>query len=136
MAHSPVAGQPAITRAGAFDSEAAKQMQDTTCNGVFQSLTGSADAIAYPGNIAFDGTGVDAATIVAPKAGQQPAGDDGKTFCAIDTGGHAHTITGPSNCFSPSHHIATFGGTAGSLFIASAYNGVWYPVVTLGVTMS
>ena len=136
MAHSTVAGQPAITRAGCYDAEAAYQMQDVTCNGLFLSLTGSADVISFPGNTAFDGTGVDSATIVAPKAGQQPAGDDGKKIFVVDTGGHAHTITGPSNCFSPSHHIATFGGNAGSIFMAMAYNGTWYPLVTLGVTMS
>src|ERR1017187_5601214 len=76
MAKSPNAGQPAITRAGSYDSDAAKQMQDVTCNGVTTSLIGSADPIAFPGNIAIDATGVDACTLATPKAGQQPAGDD------------------------------------------------------------
>ena len=137
MAHSPNAGQPAITRAGSYDSDAAKQMQDVTCNGVTTSLIGSADPIAFPGNIAIDATGVDACTLATPKAGQQPAGDDGKTIYILDTGGHAHTITTASNVISPSHHVATFGGTAGSNVTLRAYNGVWYPVGTaLGVTFS
>ena len=137
MAKSPNAGQPAITRAGSYDSDAAKQMQDVTCNGVTTSLIGSADPIAFPGNIAIDATGVDACTLATPKAGQQPAGDDGKTIYILDTGGHAHTITTASNVISPSHHVATFGGTAGSNVTLRAYNGVWYPVGTaLGVTFS
>lgn len=137
MANSPIAGQPAITRAGAYDAEAAKQMQNVTCNGVFVVLTGSADPMPFPGNVALSGTGVDATTLATPVAGQQPAGDDGKTIFILDTGGHAHTVTAAANKISPSHSVATFGGTAGSNVTLRAYNGVWYPVGTsLGVTFS
>jgi hypothetical protein len=137
MAYSNIAGQPAITRAGCFDSDAAKQMQDVTCNGVFKSLTGSADPLPFPGNFSLDGTGVDALTLATPKAGQQPAGDDGKSVFVLDTGGHAHTITTAANKISPSHSVATFGGTAGSNVELRANNGIWYPVGTaLGVTFS
>jgi hypothetical protein len=137
MAKSPVAGQPAITRAGCYDSEAAKQMQDVTCNGVTTSYTGSTDALAFPGNAAIDSTGVNAMTLATPKAGQQPAGDDGKTVYVVDTGGHAHTITTAANKIAPSHDTATFNGTAGSNVTLRAYNGLWYPVGTsLGVSFS
>lgn len=137
MANSPIAGQPAVTRAGCYDSEAAKQMQDITCNGRFTVLTGTADPMPFPGNVALSGTGVDATTLATPVAGMQPAGDDGKTICVLDTGGHAHTVTTAANKISPSHSVATFGGTAGSMVILMAYNGIWYPVATsLGVTFS
>ena len=135
MANSPTAGQPAITRAGCYDSEAAKQMQDVTCNGIFKVLTGSADPLPFPGNFELAYNGVDACTLATPKAGQQPAGDDGKTVFVLDTGGHPHTITTASNKISPGHNVATFGGTAGSNVTLKAYNGTWYPVGTaLGVT--
>lgn len=137
MAKSATAGQPAITRAGAYDSSAAKQMQDVTCNGTFAVLSGSADPLPFPGNVELAYNGVDACTLAIPKAGEQPAGDDGKTVFVLDTGGHAHTITTAANKISPSHSVATFGGTAGSNVMLRAYNGVWYPVGTaLGVTFA
>ena len=137
MAHSPIAGQPAITVAGCYDASAAKQMQNVTCEGAFVSLTGSADPMPFPGNVSLDGTGVDATTLATPLAGEQPAGDDGKTIFVVDTGGHAHTITTAANKISPSHDTATFGGTVGSNVTLRARNGVWYLVGTaLGVTFS
>jgi hypothetical protein len=114
-----------------------KDLQDTLCQGAFTSLTGSADPLPFPGNVSLDGTGVDALTLATPIAGNQPAGDDGKSVFVVDTGGHAHTITTAANIISPSHHVATFGGTAGSNIELQARNGVWYPVGTsLGVTFS
>lgn len=137
MAKSTVAGQPAITRAGSYEATAAKEIQDTVCQGAFTSLTGSADPLPFPGNISLDGSGIDGLTLATPLAGNQPAGDDGKTVFVIDTGGHAHTITTASNKIAPSKHIATFGGTVGSNIELQARNGIWYVVGTsLGVSLS
>lgn len=137
MAHSAIAGQPSLPRAGVYDATVSKDLQDTLCQGAFTSLTGSADPLPFPGNVSLDGTGVDALTLATPIAGNQPAGDDGKSVFVVDTGGHAHTITTAANIISPSHHVATFGGTAGSNIELQARNGVWYPVGTsLGVTFS
>ena len=133
MAKSTVAGQPAITRAGCYDKGASNELLAAVCCGAFTALTGSADVLPFPGNIALNYNGVDATTLATPTAGI----DDGKTIVIIDTGGHAHTITTASNKISPSHSVATFGGTAGSIVEFMAYNGVWYPVGTsLGVTFA
>ena len=137
MANSPVAGQNSLPRAGCHDASMSKDIQDTLCQGAFTSLTGSADPLPFPGNVALDGTGVDNLTLATPLAGNQPAGDDGKSVFVLDTGGHAHTITTASNKIAPSKHIATFGGTAGSNIELQARNGIWYPVGSaLGVTFS
>ena len=137
MARSAIAGQPAVTFAGAYDQTAAKQMQEVTCQGKFQVLSGSTDPLPFPGNVVVTTGGVDAMTLATPIAGEQPVGDDGKTVKVYDYGGHAHTITTASNIIAPSHHVLTFGGTAGSNVELQAYGGLWYPVGTsLGVTAS
>jgi hypothetical protein len=137
MARATVGGQQAVPRAGCVDQTFVSEIQDTTCNGSFRSLIGTADPLPFPGNISLDGTGVDATTLATPVAGQQPAGDDGKTIVVVDTGGHAHTITTAANIISPSHHVLTFGGTAGSNVMLMARNGLWYVIGTsLGVTAS
>ena len=126
-----------MTYAGAFDSTAAKQVQDVVCQGGFVVLTGSADPVPFPGNVALSASSADAATLATPVAGQQPAGDDGKTLFLVDTTGKAHTVTTASNIISPSHHVATFNGTVGSCIELRAYNGLWYPTGTpLGVTIT
>ena len=133
MAIPLVAGQPLITRAGAYEQTAAKEMLDVTGNGAFTVLTGSADVLPMAGNVELAYNGVDATTLATPTSGL----DDGKTVFVLDTGGHAHTITTASNKISPSHNVATFGGTAGSNVTLRAYKGVWYPVGTaLGVTFA
>lgn len=94
-------------------------------------------AISSPGKAVLTKAGVAVMTIVAPIAGAASAGGhDGLVIQVIDTGGHAHTVTGPSNCFNGSTHIATFGGTVGQNFTMIAYNGVWYVTGNSGVTLS
>jgi hypothetical protein len=137
MARSNIAGQPAITRAGAYDSEAAKQMQNVTCNGTVLHLTGSADPIQFPSIVSIDSSGVDATTLATPVSGEQPAGDDGKTILIVDTGGHAHTVTTAANAIINSKHILTFNGTIGSNVMLKAVAGIWVIVGTsLGVAVS
>ena len=137
MARSVTAGQPALTFAGSYDATAAKQMQDVVCQGVFVVLSGTADPIPFPGNVVLNAGSADSCTLATPVAGQQPAGDDGKTLFVVDNSGKAHTITTASNIISPSHHIATFNGTVGSCIELRAWNGLWYPTGTpLGVALS
>lgn len=108
------------------------QVPDTMADFPAYTYSGSTDAISIKrGTGLITAAGVDAMTITAPTAGV----DDGKTLEFIDTGGHAHTITGPSNCFNGSSHIGTFNGTVGSKLSLKAYNGVWY-ASTSGVTLS
>ena len=133
MANSTVAGQPVITKAGCYDATAAAEMLAAMCGGAFTVLTGSADPLPFPGNVELAYNGVDATTLATPTSGL----DDGKTVFVLDTGGHAHTITTASNKISPSHNVATFGGTAGSNVTLKAYKGVWYVVGTAsGVTFA
>lgn len=136
MARSAVAGQPAIIRAGAYDSTAAREMQSTVCNGTFTVFSGTADPLSFPGNTQINAAGVDAMTLVAPKAGDQPAGDDGKTIFVVDLNGAAHTITTPTNAIINSKHIATFNGTVGSNITLRAMGGLWVPIAVSGVTLS
>jgi hypothetical protein len=136
MARSPIAGAPAIIRAGAYDASASKEMQEVTCNGKFVVLTGTADPLPFPGNVQVNAAGVDAMTLATPLAGEQPAGDDGKTIFIVDLNGAAHTITTTANKIINSKHIATFNGTIGSNCILMAMGGVWVPIALAGVTIS
>ena len=90
------------------------------------------------GTVAITAGSAAALTLAVPVSGLPSAGgNDGQELNIIDTGGHAHTVTTPSNGISPSHHVATFGGTAGSNLALVAIGGVWYPLNTsLGITFS
>ena len=136
MAKSATAGQPAITRAGCYDSSAAKQIQDVTCNGDYVVLSGSADPMPFPAIVQLNTSGVNATTLASPIAGTQPAGDDGKTIFVYDNTGNAHTITTASNKILPSKHILTFNATIGSNARLIAVGGVWVPAGLTGVTAS
>lgn len=123
-------GQAAVSHVGAFDASAVKDMQDTECAGQRTILTGSADALPFPGTVEVASSGVDAMTLATPVAGPQPAGDDGKTILVYDSGGHAHTITTAANKIINSKHIGTFNGTIGSNIQLQAQNGIWVVVGT------
>lgn len=104
----------------------------------------AANVIAASGALTFaQGTyfitkaGVAALTVVAPTSGlPSAAGNDRQEMTLIDVGGHAHTVTGPSNCFNGSTHIATFGGTAGSKLVMTAYQGVIYVSASSAITLT
>ncbi len=100
------------------------------------NLSGSADAIVFPGSNFITTAGVDATSLATPVAGGPGTGDDGKIVRIFDVGGHAHTVTASSNKIVPSHHLITFGGTAGSYIELEAFGGFWYPMQNLGVTIS
>ena len=137
MARSAIAGQPALPRSGVHDASMSKDIQDTMCNGAFVQYAGTAEAISFPGNVELNASSAEALTLVAPLAGNQPAGDDGKTLFAYDLAGKAHTITTPSNAIQPSHHVLTFNGTVGSNVELMARNGFWVIIGTPnGVTAS
>lgn len=136
MARSATPGQPAIIRAGCYDSTASKEIQDISCNGVFATYSGTADALQFPGNSQISAAGVDAMTLASPLAGAQPLGDDGKTVFVVDLNGAAHTITTAANKIVNSKHIATFNGTIGSNVTLKAVGGVWVPISLAGVTIS
>ena len=97
-----------------------------------QTASGSTDALTFPGAVFITTAGVDATTLATPTAGT----DDGKKIIVFDAGGHAHTITTAASKIVPAHHLATFGGTAGSWVEFEAFNGLWYPKANAGVTIA
>jgi hypothetical protein len=111
-------------------------IQATILKGGFQdavqTASTNADALVYPGSVFITYAGVDNTTLATPTA----TADDGKVVTVFDTGGHAHTITCSSNKIVPSHHLVTFNGTAGSWVTLEAYQGLWYPRGSSGVTIS
>ena len=85
------------------------------------------------GTVILSGGSALAMTLPLPVAGV----DDGKTLTFIDIGGHAHTITTPASGINGADHIATFGGTAYTVWQARAYNGGWVCAYsTTGINLS
>ena len=137
MARSTSAGVPAITQAGAWSAGAAREMMDVMGNGNAQVLSGTTDAISFPGTTMLNSTVLDVCTLVLPNPGPQPLGDDGKQIEVIDVSGKLHTITTPTNGINGSKHILTWNGTAGSNVTLQAWNGSWWTVSTPnGVTIT
>jgi hypothetical protein len=99
-------------------------------------LSGSTDAIVFPGTNMITTSGVDATTLATPTAGAFGTGADGAQLRIVDAGGHAHTVTTSANKIVPSHHLITFGGTVGSFIQLIAYNGLWYPMANTGVVIT
>jgi hypothetical protein len=102
-------------------------------------VSGATDALPINSantTVIVQSTGVDAMTLAQPALGPLNIGDDGRELLVIDDGGHAHTITTASNGIVPSHHLATFNGTRGSYVKFKAFNGLWYPIASSGVTIS
>jgi hypothetical protein len=137
MTTATAGGSAAVSHVGAFDASALKDVQDTLNQGAATVLTGTADALPFPGLVMVNAAGVDAMTLATPVAGAQPAGDDGKMITIVDLNGAAHTITTATNKIVNSKHIETFNGTKGSNVTLVANNGIWIPLGTpLGVTVS
>lgn len=136
MSRSATPGQPVVIRAGCYDYSASKEMQQITCNGSVVILSGTSDALQYPGNTQIQAAGVDAMTLASPLSGEQPIGDDGKTLFLVDLNGAAHTVTAATNKIAPSHHLLTFNGTIGSNVTLRAISGLWVVVASTGVTAS
>jgi len=125
-----------LTKEGAFDADVRNALNRATLF-LNQVLTGAADVLEHAGLVLVLTAGVDAMTLTAPKAGDASVGgEDGSILMVADGGGHAHTVTGPTNCFNGSTHIATFNGTVASLLMLVAYGGAWYTIGTAGITLS
>jgi hypothetical protein len=99
---------------------------------VVKTLSGSTDALTYSSDNFVTTAGIDGMTLGTPTA----TTDDGKVVIVTDVGGHAHTITAAANKIVPSHHLATFNGTAGSYIELEAYQGLWYVRQSNGVAVT
>jgi hypothetical protein len=137
MSNSTAGGQSGIRYQGSLDASAIQDIQDSLAQGQATVLTGTVDAVPFPGIIKLNGGSADAATLAAPIAGPQPVGDDGKTVTIVDTSGKAHTVTTPTNKIINSKRILTWNGTIGSNITLAAIGGVWVPIGTPnGVTIT
>lgn len=134
---SIAAGVQAITHAGCFDQGAVKELLDAIGCGSPQVVTGTADALSFPGTCIINSPSADACTLAAPIPGAQPAGDDGKVCEIFVATGFAHTVTAPTNAINLNKHIITFTATAGNNVILQAWNGTWIVMGTeKGVSFS
>ncbi len=90
-------------------------------------------AINIKNGTAFITKGTAAAlTLAAPVAGT----DDGRELLIVSATAAAHTVTTPANAINGADHIATFGAAIGNVIHLVAYNGVWYMVSQIGITLS
>jgi hypothetical protein len=96
------------------------------------AFAGTTDALPLIGSAFITTAGVDATTLATPTV----TTDDGKTLTVVDTTGHAHTITTASGKIVPAHSVVTFNGTVGSFVTLRAFQGLWYPLASNGVTFS
>src|SRR5215469_1825918 len=95
---STSAGVQAITRAGSYDQGAVRELLDVLGAGNPQVLTGTADAISFPGTVIINNpSAIDNCTLALPLPGAQPGGDDGKTVEIFIATAFVHTVTTPTN---------------------------------------
>ena len=92
------------------------------------TLTGTTDALTYPGANFVTTGAIDNTTLATPTAGA----DDGKIVTLIAASAFAHTITTSANKIVPNHHVVTFGGNLGTFVELMAYSGLWYPLANGG----
>lgn len=74
-------------------------------------------------------------TLATPVAGK----DDGKQIRIISTTAAAHTVTNATTGFNgagAAGDVATFAAAIGNNLVVEAYNGKWYVVSSVGVTIA
>lgn len=79
-----------------------------------------------------------ALTMAAPAAGLPgAAGNDGQIVRIVSTTAAAHVVTFPSGKINGGTHVtATFGAAIGNSLTLIAYQGVWYTLGNIGVTIA
>jgi hypothetical protein len=81
-----------------------------------------------------------AITLGAPTAGKPKAGGhDGLVLHFIAGSAQAHVVTNASPGFNGAgagKDTATFGGALGDSFVVEAYNGAWYILSSVNITLS
>lgn len=103
-------------------------------------LVGAADAVAVPtttlpSTLIVQGAGIDAMTLAVPVAGA----DDGKVIKIVSNAAFAHTLTagaGKILAGAAGNTTATFAAQKGASIILMAYQGAWYALATIGITMT
>lgn len=127
----------AICLQGGFGSAAFAMFQGPQQENVVV-LSGSTDVLPVKsGTIMLTTAGVDATTLAAPVAGSAAnGGDDGKVLTVVSTAAQAHTITTPTNAINGNKHIATFAAAIANSIVLQAYNGIWYMIAQIGITLT
>jgi len=104
--------------------------------------------LGYPANAAIaiksgvavlTKAGVGVMTLANPISGQpESGGDDGKILRIMSTTAQAHTVTNPAgfNNGGAASDVATFGAAIGNNMVVLAYQGRWYVVSQVGVTLA
>lgn len=104
-------------------------------------LAAADGAITAKGGSVFITKGSAAAlTLAAPTAGEpNRGGDDGKLLEIVSTTAFAHTVTQTSPGFNnngASSDVGTFAAAKGNGLTLRAYNGAWYVIGNIGVTLA
>lgn len=138
MARATIGGQQAVTHQGCFDTGAVREVMDVLGAGNAQVLTGTADAISFPGTVVINNSAsADACTLALPVPGPQPQGDDGKSIEIWSATNKAHTVTTPANGINMVKSLITFSSAIGNNIQLQAWNGQWMVMGTeKGVTLS
>lgn len=102
------------------------------------TLSGTTDAIVVKTGtvMVLNASAADLMTLANPTSGGPGIGDDGKTLTIISNTAFAHTITTGAHGINGNKNIATFGAAIGNLIELKAYNGAWYMVLQIGITLS
>jgi hypothetical protein len=106
----------------------------TVVTGDFLSTAQANNTNEPIGTYIITATAADPIAISPPRAGQ--GFQDGRIIRIISTTLFAHTLTGPTNIYNGSTHIATASGTLPNTLTFEAYNGIWYVIANIGWTLS
>jgi len=106
-----------------------------TLQSPFSVASASGAVSVKSGTLYVTKAGVAALTIADPTA----TTDDGKTLTVISTTAQAHTLDNSAgsgfNAGGAGSDIGTFGGAAGDNIVITAYQGKWYVVSKVNVTL-
>ncbi len=110
-------------------------------DGTTYVLAAADGAITVKGGTVFITKGSAAVlTLAPPVAGEQiSGGDDGKLLEIVSTTAFAHTVTCATagfNDLGAAGDVATFGAAKGNGLTLRAYNGDWWVVGSIGITLA
>jgi hypothetical protein len=97
-----------------------------------------AGVISIPSGIVFINSPAAATLTIGTAIPGNPSngGHDGLLLLILGVSAFAHTVTTPTNGINGNKHIATFGAAAGNYLNLVAFNGSWFALSQLGVTIS
>lgn len=118
------------------------KMRDLPRKQVLASADGAIDISLknFPDTVLITKGTACALTLAAPTAGvPAKGGHDGMRITIYSTTAAAHTVTQTSPGFnngSTASDVGTFGAAIGNYLVVEAYNGIWYTVGNLNVTLA